>query len=200
MLERFLHELGKVLPDFEKQGMRPGASDTEINIIEEALAPLGLTTELQNLYCWHNGSSTEFFPEVPVFGFRFLSLQESLETIKMLGTDPFAKDWVKQFLPVGDMEGTILLATLRNLDNNRSQIFQYVIEDGNAYLMHQSIQAMIQTATFVWTTQAVQGQSFSDARLLFSPEAYIETQKGLTSRSGIENVFDFSISLPEHLE
>ena len=198
MLEKFLRELEKVLPDFEKEGMNPGASDTALKATEEVLKPFGFTSELLDLYCWHNGSSTGFLPEIPLFGFQFLSLQESVETIKMLGQGQYGENWATYFLPVGDIDGALMLATLNNLDNDRSLIFQYVIEEGDAYLMHQSIQSLIQTAVFVWSVKALEGQLFDDVRLRFSPHAYKGTQEGSTNTAGVQNVFDFASALPCH--
>ncbi len=199
MLEQLLNELERVFPEYERQGMHPGALDAEIDAAEESLKPFRFPSELRELYGWHNGSSTAFFPELPLFGFQFNSLEDGMDDIVRLGGGPYGEPWEKHFLPIGDTSCGLMLATLNNLNNERSQIYEYFIEGGDAYLMHQGVSSMIETAMFIWSNTPGEGRSLDDVRLRFSPGAYIGTQKGLTNASGVRNVFDFSCSLPDCL-
>ena len=199
MIKNLLAELDDVVPDYEENSLRPGASDSDLDRVSRKFMPYAFPGELRELYSWHNGSSTSFFPKVPLFGFHFLSLDEGVEMVRVLGEGQYGNSWAKQFFPIGNMNGELMLATMSNLSSERAQAYQYVVEDDEACLMHQDLGCMIKTAQFVWTETAEPGQSVDEIRLRYSPGAYTEAQKGSKNVFGCKNIFEFSSSLPDRL-
>ena len=181
--------LEKFVPCYEREMLGSPASELAIADAEQRARIQSFTTQLASLYRWHNGSSCDLFPNVPLFGFRFMDLSRALETYDLLRGLGVRFRSERSFFPIGDDGQALYLATLSGIDPNVSQIYQYVIDDGEVRLFYQDIGALVRTFCQVWSEQAGVGETLEDVRLQFSPVAAPEDQDGFASRSGVKNVF-----------
>ena len=166
MLSERLKVLAALFPEYEVSNMRPGAKLDEIRRFTESNGPL--SSDLISLYSWHNGSDTDFFPDMPLFGFRFFGLDESIEyqtRYARLGISPFPKSR-SQLL--GEADGSLFFAVV-DLDGEQASVYR-LFEGEAPMLFHSSVSSMVETAIEVWSTDG-RGKDFDDVRLRHSPGA-----------------------------
>lgn len=193
----YLAKLEQLLPDHEKDNMRPGASEKLIRDAEEYLAPRKLTRELQLLYRWHDGSST-MVDDRPLFGFQFYSLSEALKERDLIAKTKTGSLWVRRFFVIGEGELSTYLATLNDIDSAQTQIFEDLIDDSSTCLFYQSIVGMVRTALVFWGETKGHVSEFEKTRYQFNEKAYFFERQKLSKRNarGIRNWFESPDEIP----
>lgn len=145
-----IEALEKALPFRVIQGMLPGADIQSLTSSHRLR--FGPTVELRSLYSWSNGSrvNDEY---IHPFGFRLMSIAESAAISLELQRVCPNYSFPYEFYPLGDIDGGVVIATLDNVSVNCSRVYTAIPEDGCAYLMHESITAMIKTAITIWNSE-----------------------------------------------
>lgn len=202
MLSKSLIFLENAFPYQERIKFRCPADASEIENMKSWL-DYPITKELEELYSWHDGEEPDLIGDVAIFGFSFLCISEGIKVAQEFESMELAQgcdeNWIKKFFPVGEFDGGYVLATLSNVDKQKSQIFYYLIEDGEAFLFHQGISEMVAALGKYWSSYPMSEEKMNEIRVKESPNAWTDRQKGDSNVRGVKNVFSLDNELPEAL-
>ena len=170
-LIEYMNILDKIIDNGHYLEFRQGVSDDDVSKINSILKPQRLSVELETLYKWKNGCITESFDDIPALGFRLLPFEESLIVLNEYKSNTIFDE--KRYLPIGDMDGALILALLDSEEVFESEVCVFLFEEDSLYLWHESITKLIQTSINICSVEDNNGETYDDVRLKYSPNAEV---------------------------
>ncbi len=164
-------ELNKVLPPYELNNLKKGASNEELNVFAKKIERV-LPLEFKLLYQWHNGSTWKLIDDKPpIFIFNFFDLDEIINyeywfIVQMIEDFAF-----KKLIPIGEIE-ELGLILMQSGENSPIYIYYSVDGDGELEIWHESFEAMLKTSIDFFGNLDNEGRfkkEFEDIRLSYSP-------------------------------
>ena len=193
-------ELAALLTEFEKEVIADfplladkfgqPVQDDQIVKLNQALAPLRLTEDVEAFYKWRNG----FWPDIHLFGYPdFMPIETALHEYRQLA-EILHETWSLAWFPLCGQGRSFRLALLSEEYAPSTPIFQYDIENGELQLEFESLESMIQTYKDAYMADisvyddSVEHFRFDDdalerLRLKINPRAYAYPDKK-------QNVYD----------
>jgi len=163
-----------------RDDLAQGVSNTQIEKLNEALAPLCISEDLATLFKWHNGlpepASLIGYPEP-------LSIENALHWYRESANILAEFGWSKVWFPLANEGRSYLIVLLSEEWVESTPVFRLDLEEGELQLEHDSIQQLVEThLTAIRNGSAVYDESISsyemdydkinEIRLTLSPLAY----------------------------
>lgn len=167
-------ELENVLPSYELNSLKNGASDEQLDAFSEKVERT-LPLAFRELYQWHNGSEWKLADaKPPIFIFNFFELEEIKNYEHWDIVNTIESFELIKLIPIGEIEDMQAVIFIQSGHNNTHPIYIYYSGDGDLEIWHESLDKMLKTSVDFFGSLDDKGmfaKEFDEIRLSYSPSA-----------------------------